>query len=538
MTHHRPKSPSPTKLPAVPVEVGDTVVGLEPVTSDQNLAVPSPSLSGVSQDLPPSHKREVTAPMEIPHEMRVPGLNETTPSTPLALAAPNLAKVVHAELHKAHASAPVAPPLGAAPDNTPFEPQPALGGSEPLVTPLNPAAALGPSFDPPTDELPPKKKRESGPRRSHPEMPVAKPIDEVPTGPPRKSITEMPAIPTGKKPTQDELPKARSKSKLDLPVQTAPDAMSQTMDEPPPISELSTGPVPAVVSEAATVRKSRTDVPRPKLGNSGEKAQARRDGVDTSPLPPVPEPNSTPKMQVPPPGILERPTSPRTLPQVPPVLPFGGVEDPRFKRAAMVIGIVCAVVVMALVSWELLKAQPSLPPEEALKPAYIELPAPPRKEEPVEQRAAVPSKPLEIEVTTDAGTTRVVAGTLNVWCDPDANVFVDGRDLGFTPTHSILPSGKITFALLNPKIGLHKVETVELQPGENKNVTYHFSPGFLEVVADDDAKVSVDGKPITNRTMQVWEGLHRVDAIYGHDKVSKSAEVIPGETTTIEVRPQ
>src|SRR5437764_12212378 len=125
MTHHRPKSPSPTQLPAV----SDTVVGLEPVGAEQHLAVPPPAPNATTPEHP---KREITAPMEIPHQLRVPSLNATTPSTPLALAAPNLAKVVHAGLHKAHASPPVAPPLSPAAENTPFDSQPALAQSPPL----------------------------------------------------------------------------------------------------------------------------------------------------------------------------------------------------------------------------------------------------------------------------------------------------------------------------------------------------------------------------------------------------------------------
>lgn len=533
MTHHRPKSPSPTRLPAVPVvplatealgtdAAGDTLVDLDPVPEKAehlDLSVgaappgaTSPDLALVNQDV---------TPLEPPPQLRVPGLNQTTPGTPLAMIAPPAAKMPHSDLHKALA---------------PTE----LSKAEPSVPN---GAALGPTFDPlPASE--PVKKRESGPRRSQPELPVArksrsdaKAIDDVPTGPPRKSLTDAPAVtlPPGKKPTHEALPAAgapRGKSKADLPATALP---SHTLDAPPPQApDAVTGPLPAAITEPAAVRKSR-ELPRAKSPGSGERAK-----VLPSPVPDIAlsEPLPTPKMMEAI-DVTERPTSPKTLPQVPPVLPFGGVEDPRFKRGAMAVGVLAAVVMMAVVSWELLKHEPSMPPESAPRPVVVELPAPPREDsKDVIPQAVAPPKPLQLEIQTDAGPKMVVAGTLNVWCDPDANVFVDGRDLGFTPTHSILPAGKVTFALVNNKIGLHKVETIELKPGENKNVTYHFNPGFLEVLANDDAKLTIDGKPISNRTMQVWEGSHKVEATYGHDKVSLSTEVLPGETTTVELRPQ
>ncbi len=89
----------------------------------------------------------------------------------------------------------------------------------------------------------------------------------------------------------------------------------------------------------------------------------------------------------------------------------------------------------------------------------------------------------------------------------------------------------------NPKIGLQKSVGVDVQADEEKNASFRFAPGWLEVVAPDEAKVTVDGKSARERTVQVWEGLHRVEATVGHERASKTAEVVAGETTSVELRP-
>ncbi len=555
MNQPRPKSPSPSKLPAV----GDTVVGLDPVvdaSEAKSLEVPAPELKATVVDRPGV---ESTAPIEIPPQLRAKQIDlTTTPSTPLASVAPGLA-------------AQLGQPLGASLDLTPVNPYPAVTPPQPppTVTPIEPAPAVAlrepapalesTPFDEQTIRQPDE--RADGPRRSHPEMPAAsgterKSRTDVPAhadadasaprrsrtdgpvhadadasaprrsrtdGPvhadaeasaPRKSRTDVPALSSHDAPaprksridvpalTGHDVPahadaNAPRKSRTDVPAHADANAPRKSRTDVPALSShdapaprKSRIDVPATAHpDAPAPRKSRLEVPaqlgphptepagspEPAVGAAPRKSRIdapalpghdgapRRSSLEvavqplehpTEPHPAEPPsdvaevPTDAGEVPLPPKGSgLSGDTVVKTLPAVPPVAPFRGLDDPRFKLGAMIAGLLAAVVLLSMLSWELLKHEPDLPADQPIRPSYVEVPAPPRTEQLRDQPAAAPTpvkQALQIEVQVDAGlgatkTVLVPAGTMHLYCDPEADAWVDGRDLGPQPVRAVLP---------------------------------------------------------------------------------------------------
>ncbi len=562
MAPQRPKSPSPAQLPAV----SDTVVGLDPVADSGPRTQPEP--------VPEVPSRETTAPIAIPPSVMPPRIEATTtPEVQLSDVAPALAAQVlevpapgansgpteAVPLDFLHTPKDPFPALGATPDATPINPQPALTPKEPARehTSRDPLPALTPK-EPPAPDVPwakqPFDEVTVKPRRTRDDVPAA--------GAPRKSRIDVPAIGEGKPTQPNEAGGAPPrKSRIDVPA-LAEGKPTQPAEGP---GRKSRTDVPAAGdAKAATPRKSRTDVPAGEVSTDLKglaiPTELRANAVAAGPgeVPPTdprgvgvptelrakPVPGRKSRTDVPasalPPAAMAGSTVMHTMPAVPPVRPFEGIRDPRVLLA---IGVFVALVVMTWISILVLKHQPEPIDEDALKPTVIELPAPPRTDVPPSEPAAAvaPKKrELQIEIQVDAGvgqtkTVLVPAGVMHFYCEPEANVVIDGKDYGPQPAQAVLPAGRVLVTFENKQIGLHKTMSADVIANEEHNASWRFFPGWLEVVAPDDAKVLVDGKVSAKRTLQVWEGHHRVEAVFGHQKTSKSVEVIAGETTSVDL---
>jgi hypothetical protein len=115
-------------------------------------------------------------------------------------------------------------------------------------------------------------------------------------------------------------------------------------------------------------------------------------------------------------------------------------------------------------------------------------------------------------------------------------VTVDGKRIGNTPLDAQLKRGLNEVVLESPVLGCRLVATLDVR--SDARVTYALPTGWLAIDAPADAKVTVDGQPVSRHTMLTCSGHHQVEATFADGKrVSQQLRVEPALTTTAVLSP-
>lgn len=201
-----------------------------------------------------------------------------------------------------------------------------------------------------------------------------------------------------------------------------------------------------------------------------------------------------------------------------------------------------ALVLLGAGAWAVLNAevepapQPAPISREAAQAVPSAVPPPP----PVAPVARAPQKTVERPAPVVLPSKPPPPGTVKVFSEPSAHVFVDGKDFGKEPVTLKLPAGRNTLVLENPDLPLRRVVSIDVKPNSASEERFRFAKGWLRVAAPREAKVRVDGMPMPARELEVWEGNHRVDIVHA-DKAgtheSQVAVVKAGEITGVFFEP-
>lgn len=152
-------------------------------------------------------------------------------------------------------------------------------------------------------------------------------------------------------------------------------------------------------------------------------------------------------------------------------------------------------------------------------------------------------------VPADAGSEMVDvrAVVVNVTSVIEADVTVDGKKYGKTPTELQLTAGKHRIVVSNKAEGLERVVVWNLKPGETKelNVAAPAGKGTIKIDASPFCVMSVDGKqlgsaPVSFKEVDVSEGAHTVQCTLEDPSLPKprvkkqTAQVKAGERTEVQ----
>lgn len=358
-------------------------------------------------------------------------------------------------------------------------------------------------------------------------------------------LPEPPTTVTPQVPTAPETPLARAAERSGEPVS---DRMrvsgkrpvpQQPPHEPPttvtPVATAAPNNLPPLV-EQSTRLNAMPHAPHAKVGPTGTL------DTDSNPAAPAPLPESTfsgdeaqPTNPTNPPGNRTQDFKPLT-----PTKTLAGLDEAQFRRAVWGLAFGALLLVSLIFVWVMVKfddvpADPGkatkLGPAGGAKPAVKPGPAP----------IVAEAEPTTIEQTIDAGdgetrTVLAAAGTVRIVSEPEANALVDGKDLGVTPVLVTLPAGKNPVLLENKKLGFKRTVTVDVVSNEQTAARFAFSKGWIELDAPSGAKVLVDGRPVTGTHIQLWEGTHKVEAMFDDkrkSRASRTAEVAAGMTTSV-----
>ena len=281
----------------------------------------------------------------------------------------------------------------------------------------------------------------------------------------------------------------------------------------PPEDDVSTSPQPGAVAPSGTVVSGELD-----------------EGPTRAAQPPVPahgEP-SPPLL-----GMSETvvgdevdagPT--RALPALPPAAE--SPPPPSEERGVPVVELVLSAMLVLVVAgaWVVMNADVEPAPEpapisrEAVEP--VPAPAPPPPPPPV---VVAPPKTVERAGPVVLPSKPPPPGTVRVFSAPTAHVFVDGKDFGKEPVTLKLPAGRNTIVLENPDLALRRVVSIDVKPNAASEERFTFAKGWLRVAAPREAKLRVDGRPMPDREVEVWEGNHRVDIIHADKAGTHESQV-------------
>ncbi|MBL8952373.1 MAG: PEGA domain-containing protein [Myxococcaceae bacterium] len=407
--------------------------------------------------------------------------------------------------------------------------EPHKGAPSPDVTLVDPDDA-GPTPHEPVPAIP------VGKRPTSADLPIA----NDPTGP----ITNAPTTP-GKRATRSGLPAQRSPETepvlpwVDPPADPPPQERKRVTGKRAPSAELLEAPTS--LTPMAQSKPPASKPPQPNVGPSGTL------DTDVNPMGDAAEVTLTGEEPPPPARDLRldslTPGGPDSTHDYKPLTPtkrFVGLDEAQFRRAiwGLALGglaLVCLTFVWVMVKYDDAPLDPGAASKIEPPPGTPQ----PQKAAPAPLVAEV--RPVMIEQTVDAGagTTKTVlaeAGTIRIVSDPEANASVDGRQLGVTPVLVTLPAGKNLVQLENVKLGFKRTVTVDVISNEQTAVRFAFSKGWLELDAPANAKVLVDGRPAGGKQVQVWEGAHKVEALFDDKKKThtvRTAEVSAGMTTSV-----
>jgi hypothetical protein len=230
-------------------------------------------------------------------------------------------------------------------------------------------------------------------------------------------------------------------------------------------------------------------------------------------------------------------------PVAPPAKSFvPGLDEARFRRAVWGLAAGAVALVVLTFIWVMVKYDDRPADPGAARPIAVPKGMKPQpKQTPAPAAVVDVPKAVMIEQTVDAGAgeTRTVlaaAGTARIVTDPECTVTVEGRDLGVTPVLVTLPAGKNQVVLENKKLLFKRTVTVEVQANEQTAVRFAFSKGWIELDAPKESTVNIDGRAVTGKHIQVWEGTHHVEAVHADKKrsrASRTVEVAAGMTTSV-----
>jgi len=206
------------------------------------------------------------------------------------------------------------------------------------------------------------------------------------------------------------------------------------------------------------------------------------------------------------------------------------------------LAVLALIAVAGVAMWVLLTGEEEPQP----KPATVtqQPPPPPRPPPPAPRvepkKAASAGTPAEIELPPALPSGPPPPGMVKFITNPDTHVVVDGHDFGRQPVIVKLPAGRNTVVLQNTALQLHRVVYVDVKPAEETEQRFTFGKGLLRVAAPPKARLTLDGRPMASREVEVWEGNHRVEIVHS-DKLgtrdNQIAVVIAGQTTGIYFEP-
>lgn len=389
----------------------------------------------------------------------------------------------------------------------------------------------------------------------------------APTGPDHLAISTVPvtapaAAPVGKRPTGEHAALSprrvtgkRARPSAAHPAQPAT-APVRALDEPATaVTTAPTGPVRALTEPEASVTPGPTTLPNPMPAAELYEPDTRIKpnalmGLGPSGTLDNPPTDSNPAVNLqantlgdssgshpPPPSQSNDPSATHDLKRNGPSRTFAGLDEDQFRRALYGLAGGAALVLVLAGVWAVVKFDDTPADPSGLKSIPHEKAARARDAAP---QIEVP-KAVMIEQVVDAGNgqTRTVlaaAGTVRIVTDPDANVFIDGRDLGVAPVLVTLPAGKNSVVLENKKLAFKRTVSVDVSANEQTAIRFAFSKGWLELDAPRGSAVTVDGKPVTGTQVQVWEGTHKVEVQHPDKHKThelQTAEVKAGMTTSV-----
>ncbi|BDG06114.1 PEGA domain-containing protein [Anaeromyxobacter oryzae] len=177
------------------------------------------------------------------------------------------------------------------------------------------------------------------------------------------------------------------------------------------------------------------------------------------------------------------------------------------------------------------------PAERAAAPDRPPAPAPaPQPAAPAQPSPAAPAR--QPAAPSPAPPRRADPPSLAISAEPAVDVFVDGKRVGRPPITVPVAAGDHEVRLRDAAQGVDTKRRVTAR-GPATPVRFALGRGVLSVTAPPDTEVIVDGRRAGsgNVRVELWEGVHRVEARRGEAKVGERFTLHPGETWTYDVTP-
>lgn len=177
-------------------------------------------------------------------------------------------------------------------------------------------------------------------------------------------------------------------------------------------------------------------------------------------------------------------------------------------------------------------AIPARPPASSPPPAMAPspLPAAPAREP--------ASPPARVAAPLTAPARPAAPPSLSVTAEPAAEVLVDGRKVGRAPVTVPVAAGVHEVRLRDAGQGIDARRRVSAS-GPGTPVHFQLGRGTLEISAPPDVEMIIDGRPVGagDRSVELWEGTHRVEARRGTAVVRDGFTLAAGETRTYTITP-
>lgn len=131
-----------------------------------------------------------------------------------------------------------------------------------------------------------------------------------------------------------------------------------------------------------------------------------------------------------------------------------------------------------------------------------------------------------------------VEGRVVVRSEPETQVTLEGKNLGYTPLELDVEAGRHVFRFIEPHLGIKARRAIDVQPGKTARVQVRFQKGSIALAVVPWAHVFVNGKMAGTTPLapiELYEGEHALRIANPELGASRSVKVrvVGGKTTRI-----
>ncbi|MEL7304898.1 MAG: serine/threonine-protein kinase [Myxococcota bacterium] len=178
------------------------------------------------------------------------------------------------------------------------------------------------------------------------------------------------------------------------------------------------------------------------------------------------------------------------------------------------------------------------PPTQRPRPEPKTRPKGKSRASPPQKRATRPKSPSRAAPAKAAKKADAIDGRVVVRSEPETQVTLAGKSLGYTPLELDIGAGRHVFRFSEPHLGIKARRSVDVQPGRTARLQVRFQKGSIALAVLPWAHVFVNGKMVGTTPLapiELYEGEHALRIANPELGTSRSVKVrvVGGKTTRI-----